>query len=268
MSAIEFEYATSTFAPPVMSSSASREPESRAGERLISNLKTIVQVKEAPDQGWKEVTKVTTVSRNGVGFSLSRPCTVGRLINLILPMPLEYRAHDKNEDLYSVVGIVQHCNEATVNSQRVFHIGVGLVGRELPDSFKKDPKQNYRLTGMQPNGLWAITEAKSQFKSRKNPRFWISLPMTLGLIHRDDEIRKEDTFTKNVSLTGASATTSLNVRVGEKLRFVCPALNFYAIAVVRNISRESEHTATVHVEFDGSHFPIELIMPASGAVRR
>jgi hypothetical protein len=244
------------------------EVEFRNGERLVSSLKAIVQVKETNETIWKEVTKVTTVSRNGVGFSLSRPCTVGRLVNLILPMPVEYRAHDLNEELYNVIGIIQYCNAGKSGGERIYHIGVGLVGPQVPESFRSDPRQNYRITGMQPNGLWSITEAASQFKVRKNPRYFITLPTTIGLIHRDDAVKSEDTFTRNVSLAGASVTTSLSVRVGEKVRFACPALDFYAIAVVRNFIRDSEQTSTLHLEFDGRQFPTEYILPASGAAIR
>src|SRR4051794_28611924 len=215
MSVIEFE-----FAPPATFTALAFPPgsdaEFRSGERLVSSLRTIVQVKENAETIWKELTKVTTVSRNGVGFSLPRPCTVGRLVNLILPMPTEYRAHDLKEELYNVIGIIQYCNVGKVAGEPVYHIGVGLVGPDVPDSFRLDPKQNYRITGMQRNGLWAITEAASQFKVRKNPRYWITLPATLGLIHRNEARKSESTFTTNVSQSGASVTTSLNVRVGEK----------------------------------------------------
>jgi len=267
MSAVEFD-----FAPPAtftaLAFPTGSDGEFRNGERLVSNLRTIIQVKENSETLWKELTKVTTVARNGVGFSLPRPCTVGRLVNLILPMPAEYRAHDLNEELYNVIGIIQYCNAATVGGERVYHIGVGLVGPKVPASFRANPKQNYRITGMQPNGLWAITEAASQFKVRRNPRSWITLPVTLGLIHRDEAVKSNETFTKNISLSGASVATSLDVRVGEKVRFACPAVDFHAIAVVRNVSRDSERTSILHLQFDGDQFPIERILPAPGVAPR
>ncbi|MBK7513224.1 MAG: hypothetical protein IPI76_13290 [Chloracidobacterium sp.] len=48
--------------------------EKRTAERVINPTRTLVQVKEADDVNWKEITNVTTVSRNGAGFTLSRRC--------------------------------------------------------------------------------------------------------------------------------------------------------------------------------------------------
>jgi len=264
MSAADLDLATlPTFAARAFPKES--ENEFRNGERLVSSLKTVVQVKETTETVWRELTKVTTVSRNGVSFNLPRPCTVGRLVNLILPMPSEYRAHDLNEELYNVIGIIQYCNAGTAGGEPIYHIGVGLVGPDVPGSFWSDPKQNYRITGMQPNGLWAITEAATQFRVRKNPRYFVALPVTLGLIHRQDTVKSDDTFTRNVSMAGASVPTSLNVQVGEKVRFGCPAVGFYAIAVVRNSRRDTDQTSILHLQFDGQHFPVECILPASGS---
>jgi hypothetical protein len=263
MSAIEVEYTprvnAPAFAPPPSTNN-------RRSDRAVANLKTIVQVREDAENGWKEVTKVTTVARNGVGFTLKRPCTVGKLVNLILPMPPEYRVYDEDRDLYQIAGIVQHCNAATVGGERVFHIGIGLVGKEFPPSFEQNPAQNFRIVGTQENGLWAIAEAASQFKNRKHPRYWVTLPATVALIHREDEIiRKEDTFTKNVSTGGVSVRTALNARIGDKVRIACPPLDFHAIAIVRNIKKEDDRTATLHLEFDGQTFPVDRVMPARGS---
>ena len=60
--------------------------DGRTQKRVPTELQTIVQVKEADGETWKEVVRVTTVSRNGAGFSLTRPCVVGRLITLVLPL--------------------------------------------------------------------------------------------------------------------------------------------------------------------------------------
>src|SRR3982751_3227499 len=148
--------------------------DERQVERAPAELNAVVQVKESQDEMWKEFTEVRSVSRNGAGFCLSRPCEVGRLVKMVMPLEPDLRAYDQDKELYPVMGIVQYCNAATVNGQTVYHVGTGFVGKNVPDSFKKNPTQSYRIGGMTKDGLWQIVEADSQFKSRKDTRYWIN----------------------------------------------------------------------------------------------
>ena len=149
-------------------------PENRRVDKVDLELKTIVQVKESDSETWKEVTKVNTISRNGAGFSLPRSVGVGRLITLVMPLDPELRAYDQDKELYPVLGLVQYCNKGMIDGNTVFHVGVGFVGKHVPESFKANPNQSYRISGMKKDGLWEITEAESQFKNRKQPRYWNS----------------------------------------------------------------------------------------------
>jgi hypothetical protein len=240
------------------------EIDARRMDRAFTNLRAIIQVKESSDSAWKEVTNVTSVSRNGLSLTLSRPCTVGRLVNVVLPMPKECRSYDHAQELYQVVGIVQYCNPSNVDGVQVFHAGLGLIGKEVPPSFIENPGQNYRISGMTSIGLWSVTEAVSQFKHRRNPRHWVSLPVTVSLIHRKDEpVRTEKTATRNVSLTGMSISTKLRVDVGNKVRIACEPLDFHAIAIVRAVKQQTDGSVTMHVELDGHRFPVDKIAPAS-----
>jgi len=180
-------------------------PEHRRLERSPAELKTIVQVKESENETWKEVTRVTTVSRNGAGFSLPRPVKVGRLVTLVMPLDPDLRAYDEDKELYPVMGLVQYCNQGMVDGENVYHVGVGFVGKNIPDSFKADPTQNYRIVGMKKDGLWEISEADSQFTHRKPPRYWISLPDTISLLQKAEQpIAREETYTKNIGAGGVS----------------------------------------------------------------
>ncbi|MEO6654705.1 MAG: hypothetical protein ABIO36_01340 [Pyrinomonadaceae bacterium] len=239
-------------------------PENRRADRAPSELKTIVQIKEGEDVTWKEVTKVATVSRNGAGFCLSRPCIMGRLISLVMPLNPDLRAYDEKEEVYPVMGIVQYCNEGLINGERVFHVGVGFIGKQIPESFKADPKQSYRIIGMTKAGLWEITEAESEFKNRKQPRYWFALGVTITLLQKAGKsTSKEETVTKNVGTGGASVACSLDAAVGDKLKFACKELDFYAIAVVRNrkIEKGSE-VPTLHLQFVDAEFPIDRVIAA------
>lgn len=236
----------------------------RIQSRVPADLRAVVQIKEHDGSTWKEYADISTVSRNGAGFSLSRPCSVGRLITMVLPMPREFRAYDEDKDLYPVMALVQYCNEGMADGKKVFHVGAGFIGKNIPESFKADPTQNYRITGMNRDGLWDITETGRQFQNRKNPRYWVSLPVSVSLIQKEDKsITREETFTKNVGTGGASIATSLNASVGDKMKFACKEINFYAMGVVRNIIPGD--TATVHLEFLEDEFPIEKVIRMQSA---
>jgi len=244
----------------ILASHSAIDSDQRQEPRSPAELKAVVQVKDEEQGAWKEFTKVATVSRNGAGFSLTRPCTVGRLVTVVLPMPTELRAYDENAELYPVMAIVQYCNEGVVDNEKAYHVGVGFIGKQVPASFKEDPTQNYRITGMSPNGLWEITETDSEFKNRQKPRHWVSIPVTISLIQREEKaILKEETFTKNVGAGGVSVTSNLDARVGDKVKFACPQLNFYAIAVVRNRKASKKESPTLHLEFVDSQFPVEKL---------
>ncbi|MFN0279777.1 MAG: hypothetical protein ACKVRN_14450 [Pyrinomonadaceae bacterium] len=244
-----------------VNNSIQTEPEHRQDNRLPSELQTIVQVKESADEHWKEVTKVLTVSKNGAGFCLTRPCVVGRLITLVMPLDPDLRAYDKKNEVYPVMGIVQYCNASTVEGQTSYHVGVGFVGKKVPESFKTDPTQNYRISGMKQDGLWSITEAESQFKNRRQPRYWITLPVTISLLQKSENSgAREETYTKNICSNGVSAVCTLTAGIGEKVKFACKDLNFYSIAIVRNRKTQKDGLQTLHLEFVDNEFPIDEVV--------
>ncbi|MGE3465339.1 MAG: hypothetical protein AB7J13_00260 [Pyrinomonadaceae bacterium] len=219
-------------------------------------------MKEADEKSWKEVVTVSTVSRNGAGFALSRPVIVGRLVTLVMPLDPELRAYDIDKEVYPVMGIVQHCSPADVDGEKVYHVGVGFIGKEIPPSFKADPTQNFRITGMTGDGLWSVAEAKSQFKKRRQPRFWVGLGVTISLLKKaENSGAKETTHTLNVAAGGASVVCSLEANVGEKVKIACKALDFYSIAIVRNRKIRPDAPPTLHLEFIENEFPVDKIGP-------
>ena len=235
-------------------------PDGRIVERSPSELQTIVQVKESNDVSWKQVTKVTTVSRNGAGFSLTRPVKIGRLITLVMPLAIELRAYDLDTPLYPVMGLVQYCNKGIINGEAVYHVGIGFVGKNVPDSFKADPAQNYRISGMSKDGLWLISEAESQFKNRR-PRHWIPVGVSITLINvADKSTTKEETYARNVAVGGASVVCSLAAAKGDKVKFACKEVDFYSMAVVRNRKVSGNNRPTLHVQFIDNEFPIEKLL--------
>jgi len=160
------------------------------------------------------------------------------------------------------MGIVQHCNKATVDGKTVYHIGVGFIGKNVPESFKANPTQNFRITGMTTEGLWKVAEAESQFKKRGQPRYWIGLGVTISLLQKaENSGAKEETYTVNVAAGGVSVVCTLAAAVGEKVKFACKSLDFYAIAVVRNRKERKGELPTLHLEFCDARFPVDKVIP-------
>ncbi len=230
--------------------------EARTTPRVASELRTIVQIREHDGTIWKEVTKVNTVSRNGAGFALSRECPVGRLVTLLMPMPAELRAYDHSAEIYPILGIVQHCNKVTIGNETVYHVGVALIGKQMPVSFMNDPTQSYRISGMSDEGLWQVTEAEMQFKTRRHPRYSAAVEVVISLIQKHDRAKKQYALTLNVGASGAAVHCSLPAKVGDKVKFACKSFNFYAIAVVRHRTVKERDTPILHLEFIDSQFPI------------
>lgn len=230
-----------------------------------TELRTIVHVKDSSDESWNETTFVTAVSRNSAGFWLSKPCVVGRLISLVLPMPVELRAYEKDRDLYPVTAIVESCYKARVDGKVVYQIRVGLTGKHEPESFTEDPCQSYRIVGMRSDGLWRITEADEDFKTRAASRYAVASQVTVSF-YRKGELAarpasgKEVCFTKNISASGVQLPCNLRVTEGEKVKVEFKKHNFQAIAIVRSRKESKGKVPILHLEFINQKFPIERLL--------
>ncbi len=237
--------------------------DNRNAQRAPSQLRTIVQVKEGDGVAWKEVTDVTTVSKNGAGFTLPRKCHTGRLVMLVMPMPPELRVYDQQAEVYPIVGLVQYSNPVTIDNVTAFQTGVAFIGKQIPDSYKTNPEQCYMISGVANDGLWKIIESGSQYKKRKDQRFWIPVEVTISLMQaKNKDISRETTVTQNISSSGASFPCSLEPSVGDRVKFASKTHDFYAIATVRNLKKNSEGSPIMHLEFVDAEFPMDKILHA------
>lgn len=239
----------------------SSNAESRTSQRLSSSLKTLVKVRESDDQVWKEVTAVSTVSKNGAGFDLTRPVIVGRLITLVLPMPPEFRIYDHEEKLYPVMGLVQYCNKGIEDGEMIYHVGVGFIGKNVPPSYRSDPMQSYRITGMSAEGLWTVAEVDSEFKVRRDARFRVAFDVSVTLLQKEKRIsKKENAVTQNIGAGGASVVCELEANVGDTVKFGCKAFDFFTMATVRDRKERANLPPTLHLEFLDNRFPVDKIV--------
>ncbi len=232
----------------------------RSQPRLAIDLEAIIQAKDTDGNNWKEMATVTTISRNGAGFSSPQPCSVGRLVGMVLQMPRDLRVYDRKKDLYPVLGLVQYCNPSRVPGEDVYDIGVAFVGKNPPESHERNPSQQYRITGMEKNGLWSITEADGTFKPRRYPRYSMSLQFMVSLLQRETRsVVKNTATTRDVSIGGASLKCDLDAKVGDKVKVACEKLDFYSIATVRNCESTETDENLLRVEFLENEFPVDKL---------
>lgn len=250
-------------------------PDDRVEERRSLKIKAVVQLKESDEDRHKEVVEITEVSKNGCGFTLMRECGIGRLLSLVIDMPEELRAYDRYAEVYPVLGIVQTCYQITLDDgSKAWRIGVAFCGKDLPEGFKADPRQCYRLVGRRDDGLWQIAEAPTEFKRRRHSRFWRQLDVSVLL--RDETTRTSEKIvvsTRDISASGMSVWGELQAEVGDRVKITSTEHDFFAMAtVVNKVVNEKDPTRTsFHFEFEGASFPVDQIhvtpeQPAAEAV--
>jgi hypothetical protein len=225
------------------------------------DLTAIVQFRTSAEHTWKEVTTALNVSKSGASFLLEHPCEVGRLVSLVISMPVEYRIYDLSEELYRVIGLIQYCHETpSPTGETMYSVGVAFVGKDLPAGYDSNPTQNYHISGTTPSGMWQIKPSSKGFKLRGAARFWVSLDVTITLIQKKRTVDyKLDTVTCNVSASGALVVCRLDVAKGAKVKFACKELEFYSVCVVRDRQMRDGIIPLLHLEFVDNKFPVEKI---------
>ncbi|MGD9629817.1 MAG: PilZ domain-containing protein [Pyrinomonadaceae bacterium] len=225
-------------------------------------LHAVVKGKDTPDTTWKEVADVASVSATGAGFYIQRECQVGTILAVMVPLAPHLRCYDHDKELYRVLGLVQHCQPLSGEDAVGYHVGVAFIGKHAPESYKENPKQNYKICGMNSDGLWKITEARSPYKARRHLRFWASVDLYLALVDAQrDSLNGERTSTENISKSGAAVFSNLDVNVGDRVKFICEKYDFSGLAVVCNRHTGSDGRQRLHLQFVENTFPVEKLKP-------
>lgn len=229
-------------------------------ESVSAALYAVVKVKESNDDSWKETANVISVSSTGAGFYVKSSCQIGRLVSLMLPLDPNLRCYDHQKELYSVWGLVQHCHMLPSDVENGYHVGVAFVGKQAPESYNVDPTQSYRICGMNQNGLWKIKEAAKEFKTRKDARFYEAIEHYLAVVDSQKISQTgERTTTENISRSGAAVVSTLDVHVGDSVKFISEAYDFSGLAVVCNRQDSPDGRIRLHLRFVENNFPIERI---------
>lgn len=216
---------------------------------------------------WKETAEVISCSPTGSGFYVRREVKPGRLLKLMAPFDPALRCYDEDRELYRVWGLVQNCQKL-VNEDYGYHIGVGFIGRNAPESYYADPMQNYRICGMNEDGLWKIREAAREFKPRKDPRFYTSVEHYLALVDgQKASLKGEWATTENISKRGAAVLTSLDATVGDRIKFISEKYDFSGLAVVCNRRDGVGGKSILNLQFVEASFPIEKVKIEASEVK-
>lgn len=240
--------------------STSTELLKRKAEISTMSIHAVVKGKDAGEGNWKEIADIASVSATGAGMYIQRECQIGTLISLMLPMEPHLRCYDHEKELYRVWGLVQHCQPLSGDSGVGYHVGVAFIGKDAPDSYDENPEQPYKICGMTQDGLWKITEAKAQFKVRRHVRYWTNVDPYLALVDgKREALRGERTSTENVSKSGAAVVSTLDVNVGDRVKFICEKYDFSGIAVVCNRQTGKDGRERLHLQFVENTFPVEKL---------
>jgi len=245
-------------------------PGSRAGLTFMSLYAVIKARDVAGGRQWKEVADLISVSPTGASFNLPRSVEAGTLVSLMIPLPPHMRCYDFDKEFYRVWGLVQHCAPMGGDDASFrFQIGVAFIGKSAPKSHHDNPQQHYRVSGVNEDGLWKVQETQSEFKQRTDVRFWTPIDLYLALIDRKDgSLGGERTTTENVSRSGAAVFTTLEVGIGDRVKFISEKYDFSGLAVVCNRQQGADDRTRLHLRFVATSFPIEVLMKSDTLVEQ
>jgi hypothetical protein len=179
----------------------------------------------------------------------------------MIPLPAEMRCYDFDKEFYRVWGLIQHCEPIKASKEgKRFHIGVAFIGNTCPPGYKSNPRQNYRIAGVNKDGMWSVEEAKTPFKKRGDVRFWKQIDLYLAIVDaRDGATGGERTTAENISRRGAAVFTTMNVNIGDRVKFISEEYDFSGLAVVCNRTTD-EGRAKLHLQFVQNTFPVKTLM--------
>lgn len=226
------------------------------------------------ETGWDEVSRLFDVSTFGAGFSLSRPVKRGRLVALKLPMPRRLRAYDFTAPEYQVWGIVRRClkTESPFSKGVSYSVGVAFIGKQPPPEYTENPSLIFEIAEREEDdNFWQIKvsdnnpdESEVPPEHRRHSRYKIPVTVSADLIDKDGNMLKsEQTVTENISLSGASIFSTLDVEIGAFVRITSEQYDTTIISIVRGKRVGEDGIPRLHIEFVDHFFPLEGIENAS-----
>ncbi len=245
---------------PEATMSVVSEVEKPEPEIVENILLAVVKSRDFDNKQWKEVADIVGFTAGGASFHIERECKVGCLVSLMFAMPAHLRCYDFDKELYRVFGLVQFCQRLKDGDRDGYYIGVAFTGKNPPASYTDNAEQSYRIRGIDNDGLWNIEEAKFAYKERRNIRYWNPINLYLALLDsRRDTVGGERTKTENISKSGASVYTTLDIGIGDRVKFISEEHDFSGLAVVCNKSSVKDGTVRLNLKFVENQFPVEQL---------
>lgn len=236
-----------------------QKPESDS-ERITISLPVKVEAQTAVNEFWREISHIEAVTKSSADFYLTRSFEVGQLLLLKMPIRKELRRFDFDKDQYCVWGIVRSCNQALRDNLPGFYVSVAFIGQEPPFSFRQNPTTIYKLDKLDEKGFWQISELRQGPENRRHTRYNIPLEVVIVVCDESDNVvAEEQTVTENISQSGVSVFSDLNLDIGDTVKLIKQHSNFSASAIVRNRRLGKDNLPRLHLEFVNASFPLEGI---------
>lgn len=242
--------------------------EARRIQRINLSLPVKVEGCDGPSERWQEITRLRDLSAFGAGLALKRPVKRGRLIQLTLPMPRKMRCYDYLEAQYRIWAIVRRCVKLDGKPEDgQYLIGTAFIGKDPPDSYHSDPSTVYEVSDREDGGFWSIHHAERNppeshlpKEDRRHNRYDIPTNVVLEVHDVDGHlIRREETVTENISLSGAAIFSAIDLEIGSFLIVRAPQYNATIRSVVRGKRIGPDGIPRLHVEFINGYLPLEGI---------
>jgi len=233
----------------------------RRVRRLSLTLPIRVFCRESDECHWTEKSRLIDVSHFGAGFTLTRPVDVGRLIQLMIPLPHQLRCFDHTEPMYSVWSLVRHASPISrvkADGSTLFRIGVGFIGKEAPLSYQQDPAARYEPLPFKPghNSLWRVGKRPS-IKQRRESRLIIPLEVMVETMDESGRpAMQEYTVTETISSLGTCIPTSMEVGVGRIVKINSVRDPVSVFAAIRSRDLAANGVSRLGLEFIGGRWPL------------
>jgi hypothetical protein len=233
----------------------------RRVRRLPLTLPIRVFCRESDEYHWTEKSRLVDVSHFGAGFTLTRPVDVGRLIQLMIPLPHQLRCFDHTEPVYSVWSLVRHASpilKVSADGSTLFRIGVGFIGKEPPIGYQQDPATRYEPMPFKPGqtSMWKLGRLRS-IKQRRETRLIIPLEVIVETMDEQGKpATQEYTVTETISSLGTCIPTSLDVGVGRIVKINGVRDPVSVFAAIRSREVASNGVARLGLEFISGRWPL------------
>lgn len=232
----------------------------RQSDRIVTSLPIRVEGHNVQNTVWREITHLEGVSRTGAGFYLNRPLEVGQLLCLTMPVESHLRLYDHDKEQYSVWAIIRHCHRTLKTKSSVYHIGAAFIGPEPPASYHQNPLTIYQPNEIGENGFWRISETRQPVQNRRHARYPIPIEVFVAVCDAEENIvAHEKTVTENISESGASVFSALQLNIGDTVKVIKQHGSFSASAIVRNRRIGDDNLPRLHLEFINIRFPLDGI---------